>query len=63
MNTLTVVGDANKFKIELNVLDADRTLISVKGPIAPRAPPAAPLALPTQTPAMSAGGAPISPGR
>ncbi len=36
MNTLTVVGDANKFKIELNVLDPDRTLIRIKGPIARR---------------------------
>lgn len=36
MNTLTVVGDANKFKIELNVLDSGRTLIKIKGPIARR---------------------------
>ncbi len=37
MTTLTVVGDANKFKIELNVVDPERTPIKVRGPIAPRA--------------------------
>ncbi len=36
MNTLAVVGDANRFKIELNVLDSDRTSIRIKGPISGR---------------------------
>ena len=63
MNTLTVIGDADKFRIELNVLDPDRTLIKIKGPIPPRAPAAAPPVLRTQAPPMNADGAPISPGR
>ena len=62
MNTLAVVGDAEKFKIEVNVLDDDRTLIKIKGPIAPRVAAAAPL-LRTQAPPMNADGAPISSGR
>ncbi|MFI5350834.1 MAG: hypothetical protein ACHQ2Z_14900 [Elusimicrobiota bacterium] len=59
MNTLAVVGDADKFKIELNVLDPERTLIKVKGPVAPRGPAAAPPTLRTQAPPMNADGAPI----
>ena len=59
MNTLAVVGDGDKFKIELNVLDPDRTLIKVKGPIAPRASAASPPTLRTQAPPMNADGAPI----
>lgn len=59
MNTLAVVGDANKFKIELNVLDPDRTLIKVKGPIAPRAQPSSSPGLATQAPPMNEDGAPI----
>jgi hypothetical protein len=60
MTTLAVVGDARKFKIELNVLDADRTPIRVRGPIAPRRPktPA-----PTMTEAsaqMNADGTPVA---
>ena len=59
MNTLTVVGDAAKFKI--NVLDPDRTLIKVRGPIAPRAQASS--ALPAPAPPMNADGSPISSGR
>jgi hypothetical protein len=59
MTTLAVVGDAHKFKIELNVLDPDRTLIKVKGPVAPRGPAAAAPLLRTQAPPMNADGAPI----
>jgi hypothetical protein len=59
MNTLAVVGDANKFKIELNVLDPDRTLIKIKGPIVPRAAAAPAPNLGTQPPPMNADGAPI----
>lgn len=33
LNTIAVVGDAEKFKIELNILNKDRTLLKVKGPI------------------------------
>ena len=36
MNTLAVVGTADKFKIELNVLDPERTSIKIRGPVAPR---------------------------
>ena len=64
MNTLAVVGDANKFKIELNVLDSGRTLLRLKGPLAPFAFAAAPATPTTPTaPAspMSADGAPIIP--
>ena len=63
MNTLTVVGDANKFKIELNVLDGDRTPIKVKGPVAPRTAAAEPAALRPLAPPMNADGAPITPAR
>lgn len=63
MNTLTVVGDANKFKIELNVLDPDRTPIRVKGPVAPKNSAAEPATLPAPVPTTNSGGAPISSGR
>lgn len=33
LNTITIVGDAEKFKVELNILDADRTLIKIHGPL------------------------------
>lgn len=33
LNTAAIVGEAAKFKIELNVLDKDRTLVKIKGPI------------------------------
>jgi hypothetical protein len=64
MTTLAVVGDAAKFKIELNVLDPVRTPIKIRGPIAPR-PAAAtePSALPSQAPPLNSDGAPISAGR
>ncbi|MFI5362502.1 MAG: hypothetical protein ACHQ49_11075 [Elusimicrobiota bacterium] len=64
MNTLAVVGDAQKFKIELNVLDAGRTLIKVKGPVVPRAQSAAaPSVMPAPAPPQNADGAPINSGR
>jgi len=64
MNTLTVVGDADKFKIELNVLDGQRTPIRVKGPVAERKPAAGQAALLAPAPPpMNADGAPIAPGR
>lgn len=46
LNTLTVVGDEWAFKIEANVLDADRTLMKIKGPVhdVSRPKAAAPLA-------------------
>ena len=60
MNTLTVVGDASKFKIELNVLDGQRTPIRIKGPIPENKPAAAPSALQAPAPPpMNADGAPI----
>jgi len=36
LNTAAVVGDADKFKVELNVLDEKRTLLKIKGPIGER---------------------------
>ena len=45
LTTLAVVGDAKKFKIEANVLDEDRTLIKIQGPIVDR--PWSPKAGPT----------------
>jgi hypothetical protein len=63
MNTLTVVGDANKFKIELNVLDGDRTPIRVKGPVAEKKAPAEPAAVPVPAAPMTSDGAPIAPAR
>lgn len=33
LNTVTIVGDAEKFKVELNVLDKDRTFLKVRGPL------------------------------
>lgn len=63
MNTLTVVGDANKFKIELNVLDAERTPIRVKGPIEDRKPATEPAAVPVPAAPMNSDGAPIVPAR
>jgi hypothetical protein len=59
MTTLTVVGDEKRFKIELNVLDAERTPIRIRGPIVPKAPAAEPSALPAPAPPMNADGAPI----
>lgn len=61
MTTLTVVGDAEHFKVEANVLDKDRTLIKIKGPVKTvrRAAPVLPLAAPR----VDADGAPIAPGR
>lgn len=34
--TLTVVGDAEKFKLEANIRDPERTLIKIKGPLGAR---------------------------
>ena len=31
--TLTVVGDAQKFRLEANVLDPERTVIKIRGPM------------------------------
>jgi|CXWL01.1.fsa_nt_gi hypothetical protein len=31
--TLTVVGDAQKFRLEANVLDGERTLVKIRGPM------------------------------
>lgn len=53
MNTVTVVGDEKRFKLEANVLDKERTLIKLKGPFVPRAraaAPTGPLPLPSDLP-------------
>ena len=60
MNTLAVVGDANKFKIELNVLDPDRTPIKIRGPITNKKVAAEPSALPAPAPPSNGDGAPIA---
>lgn len=59
MNTLAVVGDAEKFKIEANVLDKERTLVRLKGPVHTQrrtAAPATPLPV-----AADEDGRPITP--
>lgn len=61
MNTLAVDGDANKFRLEVNVLDGLRTPIRVKGPIAPRPSAASSPALPAPPPPMNADGSPLAP--
>jgi hypothetical protein len=64
MNTLTVVGDENKFKIELNVLDGERTPVRIKGPVEDRKPAAEPVVAPVPAaPMTSSDGAPIAPSR
>lgn len=62
MNTITVVNEGAKFKIEVNVLDKDRTLMKIKGPPPEFTPSAAP-SMPTE-PGQSAlpdAGAPVLP--
>ena len=62
--TLAIVGDPRRFKIEANVLDAERTLIKVKGPILNRAARAAPSSVPPALPPPeNADGAPIESAR
>jgi hypothetical protein len=58
MNTLTVVGNRDKFKIEMNVLDPDRTLYKISGPILDAKPVRA-RDLPAPPPPMNADGAPV----
>ncbi len=36
INTLAVVGDANRFRLEANILDAERTAVKFRGPAAGR---------------------------
>lgn len=62
LTTIAVVGSTDAFKIEANVLDPDRTLIRIKGPIE-NAYNYAPTSLPQQAPQMDTDGAPINPGR
>jgi hypothetical protein len=62
LNTLAVVGDASRFRIEANVLDADRTLLKIKGPVRTYRVAPSPADLPTALPATS-DGAPIAPAR
>jgi hypothetical protein len=61
LNTLAVVGDAEHFKVEANVLDKDRTLIKIKGPIVTVKSSAPVLALPESR--VDPDGAPITTGR
>jgi hypothetical protein len=62
MSTFVVAGDAQRFKIELNVLDPERTSIKIRGPLTPRQT-AAPSGLAAPAPPMNADGAPINSGR
>ena len=60
LNTVAVVGDAGKFRLEANVLDSERTLVKIKGPIMERMRPAAPApTLPEASSSSSDMGAPI----
>ncbi len=64
LTTLAVIGGADKFRIEANVLDAARTLVRVSAP-SPAGPPARPAnALPLAVPAAADAdtGAPLAPG-
>jgi hypothetical protein len=36
LNTLAVVGDANRFRLEANVLDPERTSVKIRGPLGQR---------------------------
>lgn len=62
LNTIAVVGSTDAFKIEANVLDSDRTLIRIKGPIE-NTYNYAPTSLLPQAQPLDVGGAPIDPGR
>lgn len=62
MNTLAVVGDAERFKLEANVLDPERTLIKVRGPILESAAGPAPAADAASASGLNEG-APIAPER
>ena len=59
-STLVIAGDAERFKIEVNVRDAERTLIKIKGPVTNESRPSGP-AGPAPSPPPNADGAPISP--
>jgi hypothetical protein len=63
LSTLAVDGDKVKFKIELNVLDADRTPIKLQGPLADRPRPPSHVLMPSQAPPPNADGKPLSAGR
>src|SRR5579859_7611318 len=63
LSTLAVVGDARRFKIEANVLDAERTLVSIRGPIADRPPARPEPALRAEKPAAVDTGSPLQRGR
>ena len=36
INTLAVIGDADRFRLEANVLDPQRTLVKIRGPLGER---------------------------
>lgn len=36
INTLAVVGDANRFRLEANIRDAERTSVKIRGPLGER---------------------------
>ena len=36
LNTLAVIGDTNRFRLEVNVLDPERTSVKIRGPLGAR---------------------------
>lgn len=63
MSTLAVVGNAKHFKIEANVLDPERTFVSIRGPIPYYYHPGKEPTLQTMEAPPTLDGAPLAPGR
>lgn len=61
--TIAIRGDADKFKIELNMLDAQRTLFKIKGPIESPRRSTATVVVPPTAPPLNADGVPLVPAR
>ena len=62
MNTIAVVNEGAKFRVEVNVRDADRTLIKIKGPPPEFVPRSAPKVIEHGVPsALPDAGAPVLP--
>jgi len=61
LSTLAIVGDARKFKIEANALDAERTLVKIKGPIADRPAPRTEVLLQDTGTGLGSDGKPLAP--
>lgn len=59
LDTVTIVGNAERFKLEANALDGERSLIKVKGPVMPRRASKPPAPLPEPSSAPQDAGAPV----